>query len=112
MLLMAIGELCVTGMGHVLDGGEVGRRVIGSDVALVVAEDRVHHPMQAVLNCPVAAKPAHEAFPQRTTVPERPGPVEQETHWAPDGVAEGIGRAVVEMKRTHRGIDARGQALC
>src|SRR5271165_6195715 len=42
-------------MSHVLDGGEIGWRVIGSDPALVVTEDHVHDPMKAVLNCPVAA---------------------------------------------------------
>ena len=36
-------------MGHVLEGGEVGGRVIGSDAAFIVAEDHIHHPMQAVL---------------------------------------------------------------
>jgi hypothetical protein len=42
-------------MSHVFDGGEISRRVIGSDAALVIAEQHVHHPMQAVLNRPVAA---------------------------------------------------------
>ena len=42
-------------MGHVLEGGEVGGRVIGSDAAFIVAEDHIHHPMQAVLDRPVAA---------------------------------------------------------
>jgi len=42
-------------VGHVFDGGEIGRRMIGSDPALVVAEDHVHHPMQAVLGRPVTA---------------------------------------------------------
>ena len=42
-------------MGHVLYGGEVGRGVSGTDPAFVVAEDHVHHPMQAVLNRPVAS---------------------------------------------------------
>ena len=42
-------------VGHVLDGGEVGRGVVGSDPALVIAEDHVHDPVQAVLDRPVAA---------------------------------------------------------
>ena len=42
-------------MGHVLDGGKVGGSVIGSDSAFVVAEDHVHHPMQAVLDSPMTA---------------------------------------------------------
>lgn len=37
------------------EGGEVGGRVIGSDAAFVVAEDHVHHPVQAVLDRPVTA---------------------------------------------------------
>ena len=37
-------------VGHVFDGGEISRSVIGSDAALVVAEDHVHDPMQAVLD--------------------------------------------------------------
>ena len=35
--------------------GEVGGRVIGSDPALVVAEDPVHDPVQAVFNRPMTA---------------------------------------------------------
>jgi hypothetical protein len=42
-------------VGHVPDGGEVGRSVVGSDPALVVAEDHVQNPVQTVLDCPVAA---------------------------------------------------------
>jgi hypothetical protein len=42
-------------VGHVLDRGEVGRRVIDADPALVVAEDHAHDPMQAVLDCPMNA---------------------------------------------------------
>src|SRR5438105_3028897 len=42
-------------VGHVLYGGEVGRGVIGADAALVVAEDHVHHPVETVLDRPVAA---------------------------------------------------------
>jgi hypothetical protein len=34
----------------VLEGCEVGGRVIGSDAAFVVAEDHIHHPVQAVLS--------------------------------------------------------------
>ncbi len=41
--------------GHMLDGVEVGGRVVGSHPALVIAERHVHDPMQAVLDCPVAA---------------------------------------------------------
>src|SRR5215831_11903299 len=36
--------------GHVLDGGEVGRGVIGADTAFVIAEHHVHDPMEAVLD--------------------------------------------------------------
>ena len=42
-------------MSHVFDGCEVGGSVLGSDPALVVAKDHVHHPMQAVLDGPMAA---------------------------------------------------------
>ena len=42
-------------MSHVFDGGEISRRMIGPDTALVVAKEHVHHPMQAVLDGPVAA---------------------------------------------------------
>jgi hypothetical protein len=42
-------------VGHVLEGGEVGGRLIGADAAFVVAEDHVHHPVEAVLDRPVAA---------------------------------------------------------
>ena len=52
-------------MGHVLEGGEIGGRVIGSDAAFVVAENHVHHPVETVLDRPVAAddgaEPACEA---------------------------------------------------
>ena len=41
--------------GHVLDGGEVGRRVRAPYAALVVAEHHVHHPVQPILDAPVAA---------------------------------------------------------
>jgi hypothetical protein len=41
--------------GHVLDGGEVGRGVIGADAAFIVAEHHVHDPMKPVLDHPVAA---------------------------------------------------------
>ena len=40
-------------MGHVPQGCEVGRCVLGSDAAFVVAEDHVHDPMQAVFHGPV-----------------------------------------------------------
>jgi hypothetical protein len=42
-------------VGHVFDGGEVGGCVVGSHAALVVAEHHVHHPVEAVLDGPVAA---------------------------------------------------------
>ena len=42
-------------LGHVFDGGEVGGSVIGADAALVVAEDHVHHPVEAVFDRPMAA---------------------------------------------------------
>ena len=34
---------------HVLDGGEIGGGMIGADTALVISEDHVHDPVQAVL---------------------------------------------------------------
>src|SRR3954451_7062345 len=40
---------------HVLDGGEIGRSVFGANPALVIAEEHVHDPMQAVLDRPMAA---------------------------------------------------------
>ena len=40
---------------HVLDGREVGWRVIGSDAALIVEEDHVHDPIRAVPDRPMAA---------------------------------------------------------
>ena len=40
--------------GDVLDGGEIGRGVLGADRAFVIAEDHVHDPMQAVLNRPMS----------------------------------------------------------
>ena len=51
-------------MRHMFDGGEVGWRVIGSDPAVVVAEDHVHDPMQAVLDRPVAADDRTEKMRQ------------------------------------------------
>ena len=42
-------------MSHVFDGGKISRRMIGPDTALVVAEEHVHHPVEAVLDGPVAA---------------------------------------------------------
>jgi hypothetical protein len=41
--------------GHVLDGGKVGRSVIGTDAAFVVAEIHVHDPVKAVLDRPVGS---------------------------------------------------------
>ena len=46
--------------GHVLDGGEVGRGVIGADAAFIVTEHHVHDPMKAVLNHPVGANSRSE----------------------------------------------------
>ena len=40
--------------GDVLDGGEIGRGVLGADTAFVIAEDHVHNPMQAVLDRPMS----------------------------------------------------------
>lgn len=40
---------------HVLDGGEIGRGMFRPNPALVIAEDHVHDPMQAVLDRPMAA---------------------------------------------------------
>src|SRR3954469_23321889 len=37
---------------HVVDGGEVGWGVVGSDAASVITEDHVHDPMQAVASRP------------------------------------------------------------
>jgi hypothetical protein len=42
-------------MGDVFDGGEIRWRVVGSHAALVIAEHHVHHPVQAVLDRPMAA---------------------------------------------------------
>ena len=42
-------------VGHVLDGSEIGRGVLGTNAALVIVEDHVQNPMQAVLNGPVTA---------------------------------------------------------
>ena len=39
--------------GHVLDGGEVGRRVFLSGPAFVVAEDQVHDLVQSVFDAPI-----------------------------------------------------------
>ena len=50
-------------VGHVLEGGEVGRRIVGSNAAFVVAEDHVHHPVEAVLHCPMAADDRPERKP-------------------------------------------------
>ena len=66
------GRLSDQVVGHVLDGGEIGWSVIGSDPALVVAEDHVHHPMQAVLDRPVAA----DDRPQKTCQQDQGGDVE------------------------------------
>ena len=38
-----------------LDGGEVGGRVVGADAAVVISEDHVHDPVQAVFDRPVRA---------------------------------------------------------
>jgi hypothetical protein len=42
-------------VGDVSESGEIGGRMIGSDSAFVVAEDHVHHPVQAIFYRPVAA---------------------------------------------------------
>src|SRR5208283_296132 len=49
------GNLSEQVMGHVFNGGEIGRGVIGPDAALVIAEDHVQDPMQTLLDRPVAA---------------------------------------------------------
>lgn len=41
--------------GHVLDGGEVRGCVLAPDAALIVAKHHIHHPVQDVLDGPVAA---------------------------------------------------------
>lgn len=35
------------------DGGEIGWGVAGTDVALVVAKDHIHDPMEAILDGPM-----------------------------------------------------------
>jgi hypothetical protein len=40
-------------MRHVLDGAEIGWRVIGADAAFILTEDHVHDPMQAVFDEPM-----------------------------------------------------------
>jgi hypothetical protein len=42
-------------LGHVFDGGEIGRSVIGPNPTFIIAEDHVHNPVQAVLDGPMAA---------------------------------------------------------
>jgi hypothetical protein len=54
-IVIPCGGLAQQVLGDVFDGGEIGRGMVGSDAALVVAKDHVHHPMQTVFNCPVAA---------------------------------------------------------
>jgi hypothetical protein len=51
----------------VLDGGEVGWRMIGSDATFIVAKDHVHDPVQAVLDGPVAACDRPEEMRQTQT---------------------------------------------
>ncbi|MBI1209743.1 MAG: transposase, partial [Azospirillum sp.] len=47
-------------VGHVLESGDVGRCVVGTDAAIVVAEGHVHDPVEAILDRPVVANdPAH-----------------------------------------------------
>ncbi len=45
-----------------LDGGEVGGGMFGSDAAFVVAEEHVHDPVQAVLDRPMASHDGAHAF--------------------------------------------------
>src|SRR3954464_4256610 len=47
---------------HMLDGGEVGWGVVGSDAAFIVAEDHIHDPVQAVLDGPMASHDHGQAF--------------------------------------------------
>jgi len=49
---------------HVLDGGEIGRSMFGPNPALVIAEDHVHDPVQAVLDGPMAAHDRSEEVRQ------------------------------------------------
>src|SRR5208282_5361468 len=49
------GSLPEQVVGHVFKGGEISRGMIGPDAALVIAEDHIHDPVQAVLDGPVAA---------------------------------------------------------
>jgi len=41
--------------GDVLDGGEIGRSVVGSDATFVVAKHHIEHPMQAIFDRPMTA---------------------------------------------------------
>src|SRR5258708_38454342 len=59
-------------VSDMLDGAKIGWSVIGSHPAFVVAEDHVHHPMQAVLDCPVAT----DDRPQKTCQQDQGGDVE------------------------------------
>ena len=54
------GSLSDEVLGEVFDSGEIGRSVIGADAAFIVAEDHVHDPMQAVLDCPMTADDGSE----------------------------------------------------
>ena len=52
---------------HMLDGGEVGGRVIGADAAFVVAEIHVQDSVQGVLNHPMGSdgRPELSCDPQQ-----------------------------------------------
>ena len=41
--------------GDVLDGGEIGGSVVGSDAAFVITEHHIQNPVQAVFDGPMAA---------------------------------------------------------
>jgi hypothetical protein len=55
---------------HVPEGREVGGRMLGADASIVVAEGHIHDPVEAVLDCPVAAGRAAAVAPSMPS--ERP----------------------------------------
>jgi hypothetical protein len=52
--------------GHVLDGGEVGGRVIGANAAFIVREIHVGDPVSAILDHPVGS----DSRPDLDGIPE------------------------------------------
>jgi hypothetical protein len=75
-----------------LEGGEVGRGVVGTESALIAAENHVHDPMEAVLDRLVATDRWPHQVRRRAAL-QRPKAAQQPELGAPEqgDVEDGLG---------------------